>query len=66
MTQKVGWDAVKDGMRLRMKNFNILGVPCKIQFLRGGFPKIQYIGRELPKRGGTWKIFRFKRGVGEK
>ena len=36
MTQKVGWDAVKDGMRLRMNNFNILGVHCKIQFLRGG------------------------------
>ena len=42
-----------------MKNFNILGVHRKIQFLGGGVTKNQYIGRDCLKKG-TWKVFRFK------
>ena len=39
-------------MRLKKKNFNIIGAHLKIQFL-GGFTQNQYIGeRELPKRWG--------------
>ena len=39
-------------MELRMKNFNIMGVHRKIQFLGGGVMKNQYTGGNYLKRGG--------------
>ena len=48
-----------------MKNFNIMEVHWKIQFLgRGGYEK-QYMWGELPKKG-AWTVCRFKRGLGKK
>ena len=41
---------LKDGMGLRMKNFNIMGFHWKIWFLRGLYKKPIYRG-ELPKKG---------------
>ena len=38
-------------MGLRMKNFNIMEVHWKIQFLEGSM-KNQYIGGEFPKKRG--------------
>ena len=38
-------------MGLRMKNFNIIGVQWKIQYLGGSHEKQIYRG-ELPKNGG--------------
>ena len=52
-------------MRLRMKNFNIMGVHRKIRFLGGGFTKNRYIGRNCLKRGSL-DSFRFKGGLGKK
>ena len=54
-------------MRLRMKNFNIMGVHRKIQFSEGRFTKKQYIGGNCLKRGGgTWTACRFKEGAWKK
>ena len=48
-----------------MKNFNIMGVHSKIWFLGGReVTKIKYIGDCLKR--GTWTVWRFKRGLGEK
>ena len=46
-----------------MKNFNIMGVHRKIQFLIG-FTKKKYIV-ELPKKE-AWKVCRFKGGLAKK
>ena len=54
---------IKDGMGLRMKNFNIVGVHLKIRFL--GSVHEKPIQGELPKIGeGAWAVCRFKRGRG--
>ena len=42
------WLILKDGMRLRMKNFNIVVVHWE---MGGGFTKNQYIARNCLKRG---------------
>ena len=52
-------------MGLRMKNFNIYGGSLKNLIFRGGSLKTNILG-ELPKNGGTWIIFRFKGGLGQK
>ena len=49
-----------------MKNFNIMGIHRKIQFLggkKGGgvHGKPIYWG-ELPKKGGVWTVCRFNEG----
>ena len=48
-------------MGLRMKNFNIMGVPWKIRFLKGGSWKAS-----MPKKVGAWTVCRFKRWLGKK
>ena len=48
-------------MGLRQKNFNIMGVHWKTQFLRGVHER-----GDLPKGGDTWTVWRYKRGLGEK
>ena len=54
-------------MELRMKNFNIMGVHRKIQFLGGGVMKNQYTGGNYLKRGGgPWTVFRLKGGLPKK
>ena len=50
-------------MGLTMKNFNVLGVHWKTQFLGGGSLKNQYRRRGLPKRGGAWTVCRFMGGL---
>ena len=42
---------LKDEMGLRMKNFNIMRVHWKIQFLEGDVTKNQYVGGNCLKRG---------------
>ena len=51
-------------MGLRMKNFNIMGVHWKIQFLSGGggVTKNQYIYIGFAWEGGAWTVCRFKGG----
>ena len=60
---------LKDGMGLRMKHFNIMGVYRKIQFLVGGGGSHKTNtqgGGELPKKG-AWSVCRFKGwGTGQK
>ena len=41
---------LKDGMGLRMKNLNIMGVHCKIRFLGEGVHEKPIYRRELLKR----------------
>ena len=56
-------------MGLRMKNFNIMGVHWKIQFLSGGggVTKNQYIYREdLPEKGGLGQFADLRGGLAEK
>ena len=52
-------------MGLRIKNFDILGVPWKIWLLGGQFTKNQYRGRDCLKRRGAWIVSRFKGGAWE-
>ena len=47
-----------------MKNFSIMGVHWKIQFLGGGFTKNQYIGWDSLKRW-AWTVFKFKRRLSQ-
>ena len=47
-----------------MKNFNIMEVHLKIQFL-GSVHKKRIHSGELPKKG-VWTVCRFKGGLGEK
>ena len=58
-------------MELRMKNFNIMGVHWKIQFLwggggggGGGYKKPIYRG-DLPEKEGAWTVCRFKGDLAE-
>ena len=57
-------------MGLRMKNFNIMGVHWKIQFLSGGggsHKKPIYIYREdLPEKGGLGQFADLRGGLAEK
>ena len=53
ITENLNWEIVtknlvtfKDGMGLRIKNFNIMGVPWKIRFLRAVLQKTN-----MTKRG---------------
>ena len=54
-------------MRLRMKNFYVLGVHWKIQLLGGDSQKNNIEGRlgDCLKRG-AWTVCRFKGGLGKK
>ena len=52
-------------MVLRMKNFNILGVHWKIQFLEGGSRKTNIEGGNCLKRG-AWAVCQFKGELGKK
>ena len=53
LTKNLG--TLKNGMRLRIKNFNIMRFTEKFNF-RGGFPKKQYIGWNCLKRGELRKF----------
>ena len=71
ITKNFNWEILtkdlvflKDGMGLRIKNFNIMGVHWKIQFLEGGARKSNIGGNCL--KMGAWTVWRFKRGLGEK
>ena len=56
---------LKDGMGLRVKNLNIMGVHSKIRFLgEGGHEKPIYRRELLKRRAGT--VFRFKGELGKK
>ena len=44
-----------------MKNFNIMGVPYKIQFLRGDSRKIN-----MPKKRGLGQFTDLRRGLAKK
>ena len=48
-----------------MKNFNILGVHWKIQFLEGGSRKTNIEGGNCLKRG-AWAVCQFKGELGKK
>ena len=55
------------GMGLRLKNVNIMGGLLKNPIFRvGELTKNQYIRENCPKRGATWTVCRFKKGLGEK
>ena len=56
---------LKDGIGLRMKNVNNMGVHWKIWFL-GGCMKNQYIGGVNCLKREAWIVCRFKRGLGKK
>ena len=43
------------GLWLRMKNFNIMGVHWKIQFLEASM-KNKCVGGELPRKGGLGSV----------
>ena len=49
---------LKDGMGLRLKNFNIVGFTKKSYFQAGGHEKPIYRG-ELPKKGGGGGLGQF-------
>ena len=49
---------------LRNKNFNIMGVHWKIQFLVGWFTKNQYVKGGLPKKGRLEQFSDLKGGRG--
>ena len=71
ITKNLSWKVLTknlvafNAMGLRMKNFNIYGGSLKNLIFRGGSLKTNILG-ELPKNGGTWIIFRFKGGLGQK
>ena len=50
---------LKDGMGLRMKNFNVMGVHWKIRFLGPGAWKTNILAMKCLKRG-AWAVCRFK------
>ena len=55
-------------MVLRMKNFNIFRVHCKIQLLRGGegLEKPRYRVGGIAKKGGLGQFVDLRRGLGKK
>ena len=54
-------------MGLRLKNVNIMEGLLKNPIFRvGELTKNQYIRENCLKRGATWTVCRFKKGLGEK
>ena len=56
---------LKDGMGLRVKNFN-MGVHWKMQFLGEGCMKNQYIGVEMSKKGVLESFVDLRGGLAKK
>ena len=62
ITKNLNWEILtknlvtfkKDGMGLRMKNFNIMRIHWKIRFLGWVHEKPIYLGNRL--KSGAWKI----------
>ena len=53
-------------MRLRIKNFNILGFHSKIRLLGGDSQKNDIEGGGLPKKGGLGRFADLRRGLARK
>ena len=70
ITTNLNWEVsiqnliLKDGMELRMKNFDIIGLTGKSDF-QGGFTKNQYIEENFLK-SGAWTVCKFNVGLAKK